>query len=109
MQKWVLFLCPLLLSACAASHKRHMNEVFAHYVEKVHVACRADDECVAVLKSCRYPQWGYAAINRRELGDFNRIRQADWYTRCKKQPDTSAVKTVCRQSRCVLAEEEEKQ
>ena len=83
-----------------------MNEVFAHYVEKVYVACRADDECVAVLKSCRYPQWGYAAINRRELGDFNRIRQADWYTRCKKQPDTSAVKTVRRQSRCVLAEEE---
>lgn len=104
MYKWIVLVSPLFLLACA-SHKKHMNEVFAHYVEKVHVSCTVDEDCVAVLKSCQYPQWGYAAINRRELADFNRVREADWYTRCKEQPDTSAVKTVCRQNRCVLAEE----
>ena len=106
MCKWIVLLSPLFLLACA-SHKRHMNEVFAHYVERVHVACNADEDCVAVLKSCQYPQWGYTAINRRELEDFNRVREADWYTRCDKQTDTSAVKTACRNHRCVLAKEEE--
>ena len=104
MHKWILLLCPLVLAACA-SHTRHMNEVFAHYVEKVHVACNADADCVAVYKSCRYPEWGYAAINRRELADFNRVREADWYTRCKDTPDTSHIKAICRQNRCVLADE----
>lgn len=103
MTKWILFISPFLLMGCA-SHKRHMNEVFAHYVEKVHVACNADEDCVAVMKSCHYPEWGYAAINRRELADFNRVREADWYTRCKEQPDTSAIQTACRKNRCVLAE-----
>ena len=92
MYKWIVLLSPLFLLACA-SHKKHMNEVFAHYVEKVHVACSVDEDCVAVLK---------------ELADFNRVREADWYTRCKEQPDTSAIKTICRQNRCVVAPGEEK-
>lgn len=106
MYKFIVLFSLVLLWGCS-SHKRHMNEVFAHYVEKVHVACQTDTDCAAVLKSCHYPEWGYTAINRRELEDFNRIREADWYTRCKKQPDTSAVQTACRNNRCVLVKEEE--
>ena len=106
MKKCIFILVFALgLCACGTSYKRHMNEVFAHYVERVHVSCEEDSQCVAVMKSCRYPKWGYVAINRMELADFNRVREADWYTRCKKQPDTSHTKAVCRQNRCEVAEQ----
>lgn len=102
---WLCAVC--CLCGCGASLERHMNETLAYYLGKVHMACRKDADCYAVYKSCRYPQWGYVAINRYELDDLNRIRQADWYTRCKTTPDTSHIPAVCRGNRCALANPED--
>lgn len=93
----------LLAVGCAPSLQKHQNQLFARFVAQAHVGCSADEECTAVLLSCRYPQWGYAAINRLELGDVKRIRQADWYTRCKKEPPpTDEISTRCVAGRCRL-------
>lgn len=92
-----------LLAGCAPSLQKHQNQLFARFVAQAHVGCSADEECTAVLLSCRYPQWGYAAINRLELGDVKRIRQADWYTRCKKEPPPAEeIPTRCVAGRCRL-------
>lgn len=93
----------LLAVGCAPSLQKHQNQLFARFVAQAHVGCSADEECTAVLLSCRYPQWGYAAINRLELGDVKRIRQADWYTRCKKEPPPAdEIPTRCVAGRCRL-------
>ena len=93
----------LLAVGCAPSLQKHQNQLFARFVAQAHVGCSADEECTAVLLSCRYPQWGYAAINRLELGDVKRIRQADWYTRCKKEPPPAdEISTRCVAGRCRL-------
>ena len=93
----------LLAVGCAPSLQKHQNQLFARFVAQAHVGCSADEECTAVLLSCRYPQWGYAAINRLELGDVKRIRQADWYTRCKKEPPPAdEIPTRCVSGRCRL-------
>lgn len=93
----------LLAVGCASSLQKHQNQLFARFVAQAHVGCSADEECTAVLLSCRYPQWGYAAINRLELGDVKRIRQADWYTRCKKEPPPAdEIPTRCVAGRCRL-------
>lgn len=93
----------LLAAGCAPSLQKHQNQLFARFVAQAHVGCSADEECTAVLLSCRYPQWGYAAINRLELGDVRRIRQADWYTRCKKEPPPAdEIPTRCVAGRCRL-------
>ena len=93
----------LLAVGCAPSLQKHQNQLFARFVAQAHVGCSADEECTAVLLSCRYPQWGYAAINRLELGDVRRIRQADWYTRCKKEPPPAdEIPTRCVAGRCRL-------
>lgn len=93
----------LLAVGCAPSLQKHQNQLFARFVAQAHVGCSADEECTAVLLSCRYPQWGYAAINRLELGDVKRIRQADWYTRCKKEPPPAdEIPTRCIAGRCRL-------
>lgn len=107
MKKLSVFLLGALpLAACGVSLEKHLNQVMAHYIQHVHVACEADEDCAGVLLSCRYPQWGYAAVNRRELSDLNRIREADWYTRCDETPDTSHVKTWCDAGRCKLVEDD---
>lgn len=93
----------LLAVGCAPSLQKHQNQLFARFVAQAHVGCSADEECTAVLLSCRYPQWGYAAINRLELGDVKRIRQADWYIRCKKEPPPAdEIPTRCVAGRCRL-------
>ena len=93
----------LLAVGCAPSLQKHHNQLVARFVAQAHVGCSADEECTAVLLSCRYPQWGYAAINRLELGDVKRIRQADWYTRCKKEPPPAdEIPTRCVAGRCRL-------
>lgn len=93
----------LLAVGCAPSLQKHQNQLFARFVAQAHVGCSADEECTAVLLSCRYPQWGYAAINRLELEDVKRIRQADWYTRCKKEPPPAdEIPTRCVAGRCRL-------
>lgn len=97
---WII--AAVMLAGCGGSLEKHMNATMAYYIEKVHVACTADADCTAVLLSCRYPQWGYAAVNRMEVPDLNRIREADWYTRCEKTPDTSHIKTWCDNGRCRL-------
>lgn len=108
MRQWVFIIGAMVLAGCNASLEKHMNATMAYYIEKVHVACSADSDCTAVLLSCRYPQWGYAAVNKMEVPDLNRIRQADWYTRCDKTPDTSHIKTRCDNGRCSLLENEGK-
>ena len=104
MRLYVIFgVACLLVAGCAPSLQKHQNQLFAHFVAQAHVACAADEECTAVLLSCRYPKWGYAAINRLELEDVKRIRQADWYTRCKKEPPPADdIPTRCVAGRCQL-------
>lgn len=103
---WIM--AAMMLAGCSGSLEKHMNATMAYYIEKVHVACTADSDCTAVLLSCRYPQWGYAAVNRMEVPDLNRIREADWYTRCEKTPDTSHIKTRCDNGRCRLQQADTK-
>lgn len=108
MKRVIVFLSILGLAGCGVSLEKHMNATMAYYIEKVHIACSVDEDCTAVLLSCRYPQWGYAAVNRMEVPDLNRIRDVDWYTRCEKTPDTSHIKTWCDGGRCRLKDPNEK-